>query len=63
MNLWDLIILALIGGLVWGAFAAMRKGGKRCSGCCEVCGTAACRCKTEKGKESGTGPEAENEPK
>ena len=52
MNLWDLVILAVIGLMVWGAFTAIRKGGKRCSGCCEACGTADCHCKTA-GKSAG----------
>ena len=62
MNVWDLVILALIGALVLGAIAAMRKGGKCCSGCCEACGTAACRCRTKKEKESGASPETGKAP-
>ena len=45
MNIWDILILAVIGLALFGAvrlYRGRRKG--RCGGCCAECGTAACRC-------------------
>ena len=49
MNIWDILILALIGLALCGAvrlYRGRRKG--KCGGCCEACGTESCRC-AEKG--------------
>ena len=45
MNIWDILILALIALALCGAarlYRGRRKG--KCGGCCAACGTEECRC-------------------
>ncbi len=49
MNIWDVLILALIGLALFGAvrlYRGRRKG--RCGGCCAACSTAECHCAQQK---------------
>ena len=45
MNIWDVVVLCLVGLALLGAVRLYRgrKKGK-CGGCCAACGTADCHC-------------------
>lgn len=41
MNIWDIVVILLVGAMIRGAVWALKKndccGRKKCSGCCESC--------------------------
>ena len=62
MNVWDILILAVIAGVVVLAYRSYRKadgccsGGSSCSGCASrgsCCGGASCSCCSQEGKKKG----------
>jgi len=60
MNIWDIVILCLVGAAVFAGIVRIRRKGISCGGSCSECaGCAGCAGRRENGQEESGGPKAQ----